>query len=104
MPADEEFCRMFQQLFLYAGRILTGIAADVSDEHPYPFECKIQVFRVADAELCPINITIYRTERFKSFQLIGQGGVANIAGMPDLIYLLKVFKHLRMQVTMRIRH
>jgi len=72
-------------------------------EYRHLFDGKKGMFGVPKAHILPVYISPYRTKGFEGFQLICDLYGANIAGMPDFIYLSKMGKHGFRKIAMGVR-
>ena len=104
MPCYEEFRALLLNVWFYFGRVAGRISPDVRHPHFYAFADKKRVFRVPGPQLVPVDVAVYGPERLERFHPVRQPDVADIAGMPYLVYMLKIMEHFRVKVTVRVRH
>lgn len=79
-----------------------GIAADMGDPYIHLFAKKTMVFGIIPSDLMIVDISIYRPKWFECSKSICRFELANIAGMPNLIAILKKLQDTGFNMTMGI--
>ena len=102
MATDKELRRPVGEFFFYASCIPSGVATDVDHIYFHSFAPPPLLQRVYASDIITVYIAVYTCQRPEGLQLFSDAGVAEIAGMPDLIAVFKMGEHLLIQVVMRI--
>ncbi len=102
MSGNEKFGRVCSDVLSNALIIPTRIAADMCYPYINSLTIKSLVKRVALAERMTVNITINGTERFESFEFVGEFDGADVSGVPDFVAVLEVFEYLFVEVAVRV--
>jgi hypothetical protein len=91
MAGNEKFGWMGVHGSTDGGVVFARIAADVLDEHIDPFAGETVFFRETVAQVATVDIAIYGTERGYGREFVGDLHSSNVAGVPNLITLRKIF-------------
>lgn len=88
---DEELGRVYVDLRYHLAGIFAGVSADVCNPHVDSFDGKPLVLWVAQAQLVAVDIAIDRPEGFQRLEPVGQLYRADVARVPNLVALGKIF-------------
>ena len=102
MAANKELRRICIQLGSYCRGIFTGIAANMGHQYIHLFALKSEFLREFGPDIVAIDVAVYTSERFKSFQLIRNGCCTKITGMPYLVAFFKVLEYSIIEVVVGI--
>lgn len=89
---DEEFGRMNVNLGYHLAGIFAGVSADVGHPHVHPLDGKPLVLRVAQAQFVTVDVAIDGPEGFQGLEAVGQLDRADVARVPNLVALGKIFR------------
>lgn len=104
VPGNKQLWRVAVYLIFNMLAVPAGVAANVGYPNVYTFAIKAQVFGINGPYIFAIYITINAPQRFKCRQLICKLKRTKIAGMPDFIAVIKMFKNGIVEEAMGIRY
>src|SRR5882757_4379447 len=104
MPAYKQLRRVCINFRLYLCTIPIRITANMRYPNIHVFTFKSQVFRIGYSYVSAIYIAVNAPEWLKGSKLVCYFNITEIAGMPDLVAVFKVFKNRIVKVAVRIRY
>ncbi len=102
VPADKKLRRLSVYFTLYRRTVFTWVTADMRHPNINIFTLKTQVFGKGLADIRAVDITVNTFERFKGLQFFYYLQIAEIAGMPYLVAVFKMFKNRVVEVAVGV--
>ena len=102
MSCDKEVWRIGKERRSHADVVVSGIAADMLDEHIGILTLEVVQLAIHQPQITPVAVAADSPERSEGSQFLCHLHTADIAGVPDFVARLEVVQVLLVPIAVRI--